>query len=373
MLEEENENLTWLNSFYQVGKNSGCPAWLRQKIAAGAVKVINTQWPQYRKILRNPAKFRKKTLNIIALGDVGGTLMTGLRLLGGEIISAVGMYDKNPLLAKRWEYELNQIHAPGKEMPPFSIIKAADIFACDMLVFCASAGVPPLNSGGDVRLAQFAGNRSIIEEYALKARACRFEGIFAVVSDPVELLCQAAFVASNQDEKGVMDYKGLRPEQIKGYGLGVMSGRGVYYSQKSHKQAMAVFAGEGRTFGAHGKGLILANSIEHYDDNISRKLTRLAQNANLKVRETGFKPYIAPALSSGALAIIATLKGEWHLSANFLGGFYFGAANRDALNGLENEALFLPEKLCQRLEEAYQIIVRQWEEAVYSPLEQGKL
>ena len=47
---------------------------------------------------------------------------------------------------------------------------------------------------------------------------------------------------------------------------------------------------------------MLANSIDRYDDALSRELTEKVKRANLDMRALGFKPYAAPALSSGALA-----------------------------------------------------------------------
>ncbi|MBR3910032.1 MAG: lactate dehydrogenase, partial [Anaerotignum sp.] len=106
--------------------------------------------------------------------------------------------------------------------------------------------------------------------------------------------------------------------------------------------------------GPHGENLVIANSIEHYDDALSRELTRLAVEANLRTRELGFKPYVAPAISSAAISILLTLRGEWHYSSNFLGGVYMGCKNRTTEYGLEMEALPLPEALFSRIEKAYQ-------------------
>ena len=52
-----------------------------------------------------------------------------------------------------------------------------------------------------------------------------------------------------------------------------------------------------------------ANSIEHYDDALSRELTERVVQANLEMRRLGFKPYVAPALSSGALSLRAGVGG----------------------------------------------------------------
>ena len=52
------------------------------------------------------------------------------------------------------------------------------------------------------------------------------------MSDPVDPLAKAAYLASNTDKNGVFDQKGLRPEQIQGYGLGVMNARAAYYAKE---------------------------------------------------------------------------------------------------------------------------------------------
>ena len=80
----------------------------------------------------------------------------------------------------------------------------------------------------DVRMAQFKSNSEIIGEYSKLARERNFQGIFAVVSDPVDLLCKVAFLESNKDNEGNMDFKGLSSDQIIGYGLGVMNGRACF-------------------------------------------------------------------------------------------------------------------------------------------------
>lgn len=277
----------------------------------------------------------------------------GLRLLGGDIIESIGIYDINPKICRRWEMEINQITPPWdyNSLPEVEIIGEDELFSGDMLIFCPSVGVPPLGKEqGDIRMAQFSGNKKIIAHYAKEAANKDFKGIFAVISDPVDLLCKAAFLASNLGENGDYTWLGLRPEQIKGYGLGVMNSRGAYYAKK--EKGLAGFLREGRAYGPHGEGLVLANSIENYNDKASKELTKLAVKANLAIREAGFKPYIAPALSSGAISIIRTLKGQWHYSANFLAGIYMGAKNRDTARGPEFEVLPLPEALFKRIESA---------------------
>jgi hypothetical protein len=75
--------------------------------------------------------------------------------------------------------------------------------------------------------------------------------------------------------------------------------------------------------------------------------------ANLEVRKTGFKPYIAPALSSGAISIIYTLEGKYHYSSNYLAGVYMGAKNRNLPSGLDIEKIQMPDKLFERIKKTY--------------------
>ncbi|OPJ56466.1 lactate dehydrogenase [Alkalithermobacter paradoxus] len=330
------------------------PKWILGKIKERKVVSINTEYPNWEEVLnyKHPQKWR---INIIGLGDVGGTLLTGLRMLGGDCISSIGIYgnDMNGLM--RWEYEANQIVDPFNEdnYPDVKIINESDIFDCDMFVFCASKNVPKVGSDvKDVRMAQFEENSKIINVYARKARESNFKGIFAVVSDPVDLLCKVAFLESNKDSDENMDFKGLSSDQIRGYGLGVMNARALYYSKQNPDTIY--YANEGRAFGPHGEGLIIADSIQSYDEELSSYLTQKALNANMEVRKTGFKPYIAPALSSGALSIIATIKGKWHYSSTYMGGVFMGSKNRLNPSGTEIEALDMPDKLIKRIETTYQ-------------------
>ena len=326
-------------------------------IEKGQATLVNLSYgtmEEWKKRMEKEVKPRKK-VHLLALGDVGSMVLTALKLLGGDCITELGIYDVNEAVCRRWESELNQAAYPWAydALPEVVILKEEELFDCDVFVFCASKGIPPVGSDiKDVRMAQFEANRELISLFAKKARMDGFKGLFAVVSDPVDPLCKAAFLASNENMEGQFDGKGLLPEQIQGYGLGVMNARAAYYAKQDAR--FASFLTEGRAYGPHGENLVIANSIEHYDDALSRELTRFAVEANLRTRELGFKPYVAPAISSAAISILLTLRGEWHYSSNFLGGVYMGCKNRTTEYGLEMEALPLPEALFSRIEKAYQ-------------------
>jgi len=237
-------------------------------------------------------------------------------------------------------------------LPNVRILQEEEVFDCDLFAFCIAARVPAIGEEKvDVRMVQLEENTKIMNIYSKMARETKFKGIFAVVSDPVDLLCKAALIASNADTNGTLDLKGLCPEQIRGYGLGVMNARALYYANQ--EESTQHFSVEGRVFGPHGEDLIVADSIENYNEHLSTDLTYKTRTANLELRKIGFKPYIAPALSSGALSIIATIKGQWHYSATFMGGVYMGAKNRLLPQGTELEMLNLPHSLYAKLEKTH--------------------
>ena len=70
-----------------------------------------------------------------------------------------------------------------------------------------------------------------------------------------------------------------------------------------------------------------------------------------EIRDLGFKPYVAPAVSSGAMQLLLTLRGDWHCSSVPLGDVWFGVKNRFTPQGLEVETLSLPDTLFARLQE----------------------
>lgn len=326
--------------------------WLLEKIHKGEVMAVNKAYPRWQDVLdhKMPSKWR---VHIAGLGDVGGTLLMGLRLLGGSCIESIGIFDRSQEKLLRWQYETSQIYGPSdRPFPNVDMLSEEELFNCDLFVFCIAAGVPAIGEEGkDVRMVQLEENAKILNLYGKQARASSYRGIFAVVSDPVDLLCKSLLLSSNQDEQGVYDFKGLAPEQIRGYGLGVMHARALYYANQG--QDTRHYEKEGRAFGPHGEDLVIADSIVNYDCKRSLFLTEKAKRANLEVRKAGFKPFIAPALSSGALSLMATITGEWHYSATYMGGVYMGARNRYGFAGTEIEMLELPTALLERLQHTY--------------------
>ncbi len=318
----------------------------------GAI-VLNTAFARSFAVLKdlNTRTHRPARLNLVGLGDVGGTVLTGLKLLGTEL-ATVGVFDPDEKKCARYEAELNQIlPLNDTEIPPkVKIVSQNDLFGCDALLFTASKGVPPVgDEQTDVRMVQYRANRDMLRTYAKQARDTGFCGMFLQISDPVDQLCRAVFLMSNQNESGEFDWKGLLPEQVRGFGLGVMRARANYCAERDETGARDVCA-----FGPHGSGLVIANvPNEGYDDAFSKRLTEQTETANLAIRKLGYKPYIAPGLSSAAISILRLLRGQLHDAAVPMGGVYFGCKTRLTKNGPEIYRQPLNEQLFQRIQNSY--------------------
>lgn len=327
---------------------------LADAISEGRVTAVNTSRLNWQDMLDISPSNKKKRVNILAIGDVGSTLLTGLKLLGGDVISSIGICDLSEQITARWEFEMGQIALPWDydAMPEVEVVTQDKLFDCDVFIFVASKGIPPVGSKiKDVRMAQFEANSAIVKHYAQMARKANFKGLWCAVSDPVDPLAKTAYLESNKDENGNWDGKGLTPEQVQGFGLGVMNARAAYFAKRDER--FKSFLTEGRSFGPHGTGLVTANSIENYDEDLTAELTQLTVTANLKMREIGFKPYVAPALSSGALSILLTMRGEWHYGSVFIDGVYMGVKNRYTKYGIETELLpSIPDQLFDRIKQA---------------------
>ena len=378
LLFQREESAAWLssgelgrNAFAEAEildreENSGEKALLADFLRREKLRAVNICHPGWEEVLKEgregaagPAFLPpgKKRVNILAIGDVGSNLLTGLHLLGGDCISEIGICDLDEKITARWAFEQNQIAYPWDydRLPEVRAVTAEQLFDVDVVVFVASKGIPPVGSGvKDVRMYQFENNRKIVGTYAKMARKCGFRGMFCQVSDPVDPLAKTFFLESNRSEEGGLDWKGLRPEQIQGFGLGVMNARAAYYAKRDPR--FERFLTQGRSFGPHGQELVIADSIANYNDELSRELTQKVVTANLEMRALGFKPFVAPAFSSGALSILLMLRGEWHCGSVYLGGAFMGVKNRYTANGLETEVLPLPEKLFSRIRAAEEVL-----------------
>ncbi|MBR4193244.1 MAG: lactate dehydrogenase [Oscillospiraceae bacterium] len=311
--------------------------------------LLNTAFPRALELapaLLSPKKTGLR-LSLVGLGDVGGQLLTALKLLGGEI-AEIGIYDPNEALIDRYLLELNQIL--DREEPRIVRRAPDQLFDCDLFLFTASRGVPPVGAAGDVRMLQFEKNREMLRAYAGQARDAGFRGLFCQISDPVDLLARSVFLQSNRNEAGELDFRGLLPEQIVGFGLGVMRARADFMVRRMGASCPAL-----RVYGPHGAGLVVANDPVEYDETLSLELTRQTVGANLEVRALGFKPYIAPAISSACISILQLIRGELFHGAIPMGGAYFGCCAR-RVGGFAPRAEFLHPDLTARIEAAWKAL-----------------
>lgn len=316
--------------------------------------VLNTAFARAFDHLARPRKKSGLTATLVGLGDVGGTLLIALKLLGREL-SRIAIYDPNEALCRRYEVELNQVLPPdGAPLPEIAICSQERLFDCDLFLFTASRGVPPVGSDvQDVRMAQFVRNREMLAGYARRAREAAFGGLFCQISDPVDQLCRAVFLESNRDASGAFDAAGLLPEQVRGFGLGVMAARAAYNAKND-----GIDFSSGRVYGPHGADLIVANHPQNYNEALSARLTQETVTANLRVRELGFKPYIAPALSSAAVSLLRLVRGEVCCSAIPMGGAYFGCRSRTTSAGILTQREALHPALFRKIEEVQQRLER---------------
>ena len=331
------------------GKNDALIRFIKEHGAT----VANTAFTRWFRVLEEGyhRKDQPLTLHIVGLGNVGGTTAMGLKLLGTDL-KLIGIFDYDFNKCLRYEAELNQVLPvrDGEHLPPVVIPLKDEMFACDALLFTAAQAVPEVGaeSGQDVRMMQYQANRELLRPYARRAREEGFCGCFFQISDPVDQLSRAVFLMSNQNEAGAFDWQGLLPEQVRGFGLGVMHARAIYSAERDR-----VGTEQLRCYGPHGRGLVIANAPgQDYRDDLSRHLTHSAETANLEVRSYGYKPYIAPGLSSAAVSMLRALRGEWHDAAVPLGGVYFGCRSRMTAFGTEQQREQIHPELLERLEES---------------------
>lgn len=177
LIYQEREDVSWLNK--NALGDGMCDEIMDSFIQAGKMRAVNLQHPAFEEILAEKPKAGKKRVHVLAIGDVGSTLLTGLHLLGGDVISSIGICDISDQVTARWEFEENQIAYPWDydALPEVDIVKQEDLFKCDVFVFVASKGIPPVGSGvKDVRMYQFENNSKIVSQYARQARKEQFKG-----------------------------------------------------------------------------------------------------------------------------------------------------------------------------------------------------
>jgi hypothetical protein len=286
---------------------------------------------RYLEQLARPCEEAGVRVALAGLGRVGGmaaavlaatpTRRSGIR----ELL----VLDNDAANQERWLLELGSIaawrsHEALPRIRPTTVTQA--FRECDLFLFAATTGVPPLGSEGDVRLVQFAPNRAIMREFLDQALAAAYTGLFLIVSDPVDTLAQAAFFDSNSDSAGGFTGRGLAPERIAGLGLGVMWARAMAQAKREGREAFV--SRFGGAFGPHNAEVVAFDDLRHPDTRRSESLSRAARECNFLVRQLGFLPFVGPGVSSVALALPPLFAGRQALASVFVDGVYFGAPAR---------------------------------------------
>ncbi len=323
---------------------------------------LNTAFPRAMALAPSLLAPKQKDLRLtlVGLGDVGGQLLTALKLLGDEI-DEIGIYDPNDALVDRYILELNQIL--DRETP--RIVRRSPIGPGDAADRSALTGGPvrlrPLpfhrfpgrasrwrcRGRADAAVRKESGHAARLRETGQKLR---LPGPVLPDLGPGGSACPGGVPAIQPQRRGRVGFGGLLPEQIVGFGLGVMKARADFMARRLGKSCPNL-----RAYGPHGAGLVIANDPDAYDEALSLELTRQTVAANMEVRALGFKPYIAPAVSSACLSILQLIRGQAFHGAVPLGGVYFGCRSR-RIGGFAPLAEALPPALVARIEAAWQAL-----------------
>jgi hypothetical protein len=284
----------------------------------------------YLERLAQPAR-RPLSVAVAGLGRVGGSAATVLAAtpIARNGVRELLLYDLDAANQERWLLELGAINEwrGGEDLPAVRATTPEQVFYhCDVFLFIATAGVPPLGTENEVRLVQFQPNRAILDGFLERARAARFTGLFVVVSDPVDWLAQAAFHDSNTDQAGRFSGDGLAPERIAGLGLGVMWARALAAARREGWEAAV--RQRGSVFGPHDAEVVVFDDLAAPNAARSAVITRAAREANYVIRHLGFLPYVGPGVSSVALTLPNLLAGSEVLASVLADGLYFGCPAR---------------------------------------------
>lgn len=306
-----------------------------------------------------PRRENGARIGVAGLGRVGGAAVSVMAALpaASSGIAELCLCDHNPANAERWRQELSTIvEWRGARRPVIRTVSVEEMFAsCDAVAFSATAGVPPLGTGEDVRLSQFEPNRALLRTFLAAASESGFAGLLLIVSDPVECLAQAAFVDSNRDGAGSFTGAGLAPERIAGLALGVMWARALACAREHGWDAE--FERHGAVYGPHSVEVEVFDDVRRPDAERSAMLSQAARFGNYRIRDLGFLPYVGPGVSSLALTMPRLLSGREILASVFLDGTYFGGPARLRW-GLEGVARRVAPSISHDLDDLHSLLAR---------------
>lgn len=149
-LTAETEDVTWLDPSRMGVPVPSLPKRLQHTIDARLLRAVNIRHPRWADFAKVPVMQLPSHLrvNLLAVGDVGSTLLTALKLLGSDCIESIGICDLNQKTVARWVTEMEQVSWPWDydALPAVEPVAAGDLFRCDVFLFAATRGVPPVGA-----------------------------------------------------------------------------------------------------------------------------------------------------------------------------------------------------------------------------------
>jgi hypothetical protein len=285
---------------------------------------------RYLRRMAEPQRRDGFVVGISGLGRVGGLIASALAAadVSRTGVGTLLIHDCDGDNQERMGQELASV-ASWRRNAPLPRVEVAGLpdmmRRCDAFLFAAASAVPPLGTQGDVRLPQFESNREALKGTLEAAAATAYAGLFFVVSDPVEVLAQAAFHDSNARD-GACTGLGLAPERVAGLALGIMWGRALAEAERQgHGERVGL---RGAAYGPHSQDVLAFDDPAAPDFPLSRAMTEAARAGNYRIRELGYIPFIGPALASVVLTLPDLLAGREVLASGFVDGIYFGAPCR---------------------------------------------
>ena len=102
------EDVSWLDPARMGVPAPVLPKRIQHTIDARLLRAVNIRHPRWAEFAMAPSMQLppRVRVNLLAVGDVGSTLLTALKLIGGDVISSIGICDLNQNTVARWTAEM---------------------------------------------------------------------------------------------------------------------------------------------------------------------------------------------------------------------------------------------------------------------------
>ncbi len=157
-------------------------------------------------------------------------------------IESIGICDLNQKAVARWTAEMGQVSWPWD----YDALPEVEPVAPEQLCSAAtcSSSPPPracrrwAATSGTCGWPSSSANRPLVEHFARQAREAGFRGLFAVLSRPGGPAVQGGVSGLQPGARTAGGTAGACwPEQIQGFGLGVMNARAAYFAKQDPRFA----------------------------------------------------------------------------------------------------------------------------------------